>query len=123
MLDAKLGGHSTGALNKATVTDTRGTNAGWSLVGQVSDFTSPEGGTIPGANLAWGPNATAVGDGSPGQVTAGAPVAGLNVARTLGSAQGGFSGGVFELGAGLDLRIPAGVPAGSYTGTLTLTLS
>ncbi|GAB3686052.1 hypothetical protein GCM10027589_54900 [Actinocorallia lasiicapitis] len=89
----------------------------------MSDFTSPEGGTIPGANLAWGPNATAVGDGSPGQVTAGAPVAGLNVARTLGSAQGGFSGGVFELGAGLDLRIPAGVPAGSYTGTLTLTLS
>ncbi|MFC9971646.1 WxL domain-containing protein [Spirillospora sp. NPDC127200] len=121
--DAAPGGHATGALNKATVTDARGTNAGWSLVGQMSDLTATGGGSIPAANLAWAPTAAVVNDGSTGQVVAGPRVSGLDVARTLASSAGGSSGGVFEAGAGLDLGIPAGATPGDYTGTLTLTLS
>ncbi|GAA2735868.1 WxL domain-containing protein [Actinocorallia aurantiaca] len=120
---ASRGGNATGALNTATVTDTRGTDAGWSLVGQVGDFTSTEGRTIPGSNLSWTPSAASTGDGSQGQATPGQAVTGLDQARTLGSAEGGLSGGIFDLGAALDLKIPAGASTGTYTGTLTLTLS
>jgi len=120
---APRGGNATGALNTVTVTDTRGTDAGWSLVGQVSDFSSPEGRTIPGANLSWTPSAATAGDGSEGQAVPGPAAGGLDQARTLASAEGGRSGGVFDLGAALNLKIPAGAANGTYTGTLTLTLS
>lgn len=121
--EASRGGNATGALNTATVTDSRGTDAGWSLVGQVGDFTSTGGRTIPGANLSWTPSAASTGDGSQGQATPGQAVTGLDQARTLGSAEGGLSGGIFDLGAALDLKIPTGASTGTYTGTLTLTLS
>ncbi|RAY17177.1 hypothetical protein DPM19_03230 [Actinomadura craniellae] len=121
--DAAPGETATGALNKATVTDARGTGAGWNLVGQMSDLTSAEGGTVPAANLGWSPSATVVDDGSTGTVTPGPDVTGLEAARTLASSAAGASGGIFEAGAGLNLLIPAGVAPGSYVGTLTLTLS
>lgn len=120
---ASRGGNATGDLNTVTVTDTRGTDAGWSLVGQVGDFSSAEGRTIPGANLSWTPSAATAGDGSQGRAVPGPAVTGLDQARTLGSAEGGLSGGVFDLGAALDLKVPAGAADGTYTGTLTLTLS
>lgn len=123
LTSASRGGEATGDLNKVTVSDTRGTNAGWSLVGQVGDFATAEGAVIPGANLGWSPAAAAVADGSTGVAVPGPAVKGLDEARTLGSATGGTSGGIFELGAGLNLSIPAGAATGTYTGTLTLTLS
>ncbi|TDD35833.1 hypothetical protein E1287_12660 [Actinomadura sp. KC06] len=116
------GQHSTGALRTATVTDARGTQAGWSLVGEVTDFSHAQGATIPKANLAWSPTAQVVDDGSQGAVTPG--TAGpLGTARTLASSAAGSSGGVFQAGAGLDLGVPAGTSPGDYTATLTLTLS
>lgn len=121
--DAAPGGNATGRLNKATVTDARGTDAGWSLVGQMSDLASAEGDIIPAANMGWTPTASVVNDGSNATVTPGPAVRGLDVARTLASSEGGSSGGVFEADAALDLLIPAGVATGTYTGTLTLTLS
>ncbi|MFU8870445.1 Ig-like domain-containing protein [Micromonospora sp. SL4-19] len=120
-----VGGQATGGLNKATVTDLRGTNAGWNLVGQVQDFAN--GGTqIPGDNLGWAPNAAKV-DAS-GTVVAGATAApgtgsGLGSARTLCKADSGASAGVFECGAGLTLDIPDSAVPGSYAATLTLTLA
>ncbi|ROO84402.1 putative surface cell wall-binding protein [Actinocorallia herbida] len=123
LTSAARGGSATGDLNKVTVTDTRGTDAGWNLVGQVGDFTSGEGDVIPGANLGWTPSAAAVADGSTGVAVPGPAVSGLDEARTLGSAEGGLSGGIFDLGAALELNIPAGAATGTYTGTLTLTLS
>ncbi len=123
LTDAAPGGSSTGALHKATVTDARGTDAGWNLVGQMGDLASAQGATIPAANLAWTPNAAVVEDGSGAAVVPGPQVRGLNSAQTLATSAAGTSGGVFETGAGLDLLIPAGVTPGSYTGTLTLTLS
>ncbi|TYK44400.1 WxL domain-containing protein [Actinomadura decatromicini] len=116
------GQHATGALRTATVTDARGTQAGWSLVGEVTDFSHAQGGTIPKANLAWTPTARTVDDGSRGGVTAG-PAGAFGAARTLASSAAGGSGGVFQAGAGLDLSVPAGTSPGDYTATLTLTLS
>ncbi|TDB93945.1 WxL domain-containing protein [Actinomadura sp. 7K534] len=116
------GEHSTGALRTATVTDARGTQAGWNLVGEVTDFSHAQGGTIPKGNLAWTPTAQVVDDGSQGSVTPGA-AGSLGGARTLASSAAGSSGGVFQAGAGLDLSVPAGTSPGDYTATLTLTLS
>jgi hypothetical protein len=121
--EAAPGGNSTGTLNKATVTDARGTDAGWNLVGQMGDLTSAEGGTIPAANLSWSPAASVVDDGSGAAVTPGPNSTGLDSARTLATSAAGASGGIFQAWAGLDLLIPAGAAPGSYTGTLTLTLS
>ncbi|MEU5884947.1 hypothetical protein [Spirillospora sp. NPDC047279] len=117
------GERTSGQLNTATVTDSRGTNAGWNLVGQATDLTSTEGGTVPASNLGWTPAAGPAKDGSTGVATPGPQVTGLDQARTLAGSAAGNSGGVFDLGAGLDLLIPAGATAGDYTGTLTLTLS
>lgn len=118
---------ATGALNTATVSDLRGTNAGWNLVGQVTDFTG-DAGTIGAENLGWQPSAAAVdtGIGAPGTVTAGntvQPGQGLGVARTLASAAPGASAGTFTAGAQLSLGIPADTVPGDYAAVLTLTLS
>ncbi|MEU8259060.1 Ig-like domain-containing protein [Micromonospora sp. NPDC048999] len=120
-----VGGQATGALNKATVTDLRGTNAGWNLVGQVQDFVNGNA-QIPGDNLGWTPNAAKV-DAS-GNVVAGATAApgagtGLGSAHTLCKADSGTSAGVFACGAGLTLTIPDSAAPGSYAATLTLTLA
>jgi hypothetical protein len=118
-----IGGTATGTLNKATVTDQRGTNTGWNLTGQVENFIGPSAAVINGNQLGWAPNANKV-SGS-GTVTAGAaatPGAGLGSTKTLCSAARGGSAGVFECGAGLTLGIPDTTAPGSYTATLTLTL-
>ncbi|MER7168892.1 HtaA domain-containing protein [Micromonospora sp. NPDC000207] len=120
---------ASGALNEATVSDLRGTNAGWSLVGQVSDFSSTGGGTIAADNLGWVPSAAAVQDplaGTSGVVTPGAPAnpgAGLGGARALCTSATGASNGTFTCGAQLNLGVPASAAAGDYSATLTLTLS
>ncbi|MGW4460743.1 HtaA domain-containing protein [Micromonospora sp. NPDC004704] len=125
------GGTATGNLNKVTVTDQRGTNAGWSLVGQVENFTSAAGGVIAADNLGWTPNASVVNDGlvgTPGVVTSGAVAnpgagTGLGTARALCTSAAGASAGQFECGARLDLGVPASTSPGDYTATLTVTLS
>ena len=114
---ASIGGTSTGALNPSTVSDLRGTNAGWNLVGQVEDFTGSAG-TIPAANLSWTPSA-----GGAAGVVAGGTATGLGTGRTLCKAEADTGSGVFTCGGGLSLAIPATAGPGSYTTTLTLTLS
>ncbi|WP_238009938.1 HtaA domain-containing protein [Dactylosporangium sp. AC04546] len=117
---ATIGGAATGALNATTVSDLRGTNAGWNLVGQVEDFTG-DAGTIGAGQLGWSPTATAA-PGS-GTVTPGGAATGLGTGHTLCKSAPGASAGVFTCGAGLTLNIPATTKPGSYTATLTLTLS
>ncbi|QSB14280.1 HtaA domain-containing protein [Natronosporangium hydrolyticum] len=119
--DAAIGGTATGELNQAEVEDLRGTNAGWSLVGQVGEFTG-DAGTFPGNQLGWAPQADVV--SGPGLVAPGSPVgSGLGDARTLCSAGAGASAGTFECGAELNLGIPGSAAPGRYTATLTLTLA
>lgn len=116
---ATIGGTATGALNPATVEDLRGTDAGWSLIGQSSDFTADTG-TIPADQLGWAPSAS----GGPGTVSPGSAVpSGLGSARTLCQAPAGSSAGTFQCGAQLTLSVPETTAPGSYRATLTLTLS
>ncbi len=121
-----------GALNAVTVVDPRGTAAGWSLTGQVSDFVGTNG-TILADNLGWAPGASVtsgtlpVPAGEAPAVTAG-PAAtpglgtGLANTRSLCSGVAGHSAGAFQCGATLDLGIPGSTRVGTYTGVLTLTL-
>ncbi|SEG63680.1 Immunoglobulin I-set domain-containing protein [Nonomuraea solani] len=112
---ANAGQSATGSLNTATVTDQRGTVAGWSLVGQVTDFTSAAGGAIAASALGWRPSTD--GAAAPG------PGAALGQATTLCSAATGTGTGVSACAADLTLNVPAGTRPGAYTATLTLTLS
>ncbi|MFK0158128.1 Ig-like domain repeat protein [Streptomyces sp. NPDC090499] len=118
-----------GKINPVTLTDTRAGNPGWSVSGQVSDFS--DGGThkINGQNLGWTPNVV---DKSAAQtVTAGGAVAaasgvapadagnaGLKSSRSLAT---GTGLGTAHLGADLALNVPTSTVAGTYTATLTLT--
>ncbi|MFI5935294.1 HtaA domain-containing protein [Actinoplanes sp. NPDC051494] len=129
---ATPGQTATGNLNAVTVSDLRGTNAGWDLVGQVTDFTSAAGGSVPAENLGWTPTATVAGsslkaaDGVRNAVAAGGPVApgsGLGTSRTLCSAETGSSLGSSTCGAALNLGIPESSAAGEYSAVLTLTLA
>ncbi|WFE23694.1 HtaA domain-containing protein [Solwaraspora sp. WMMD937] len=123
------GAVTSGELNTATVSDLRGTNAGWSLVGQVGDFVAAGGAVIAADNLGWAPTASVVDDplvGATGTVTPGAvadPGAGLGTARALCTSAAGASAGSFTCGAQLNLGVPAAAASGDYTATLTLTLS
>ncbi|WP_439675488.1 hypothetical protein [Embleya sp. MST-111070] len=118
-----------GALNPLTVSDARGTNAGWTLTGQASDLTSA-GGRIVGDNLGWTPTAKSVTGtlptgGTTASVTPGTradPGTGLGRAHTLCASATGTSAGSFECGATLKLGVPGTTVPGTYTGTLTLTL-
>jgi hexosaminidase len=137
MAPATLNGQDqrvSGTLNPVTVVDPRGTNAGWSLTGQVSDFQGAPSGIIPAADLGWTPTAgvnqspvtdlVRVGTQAPA-VSAGAPVApgsGLNLARSLCSSGQGASTGSFTCAGALSLGVPFDTPVGAYTAVLTITL-
>ncbi|MEV0381511.1 HtaA domain-containing protein [Nonomuraea sp. NPDC050643] len=112
---APAGRSASGSLNTATVADQRGTAAGWSLVGQVTDFTSAAGGAIAASALGWTPSTQ--GTAAPG------PGATLGEATTLCSAATGTGTGTSACAAGLTLTVPAATRPGAYTATLTLTLS
>ncbi|MDG4764963.1 Ig-like domain repeat protein [Solwaraspora sp. WMMD406] len=114
-----VGGSATGELHSATVTDLRGSNAGWDLTGQLADFVGPTA-TISSGNLSWTPSATRT-SGS-GVVTAGA-TADLGETRTLCSTAVGASAGQFTCDADLELAVPDDVAPGEYSATLTLTLA
>jgi hypothetical protein len=135
---------TTGALNGLTVTNARGTDAGWSLTGEMTgDFSDGTGDgvcpasdpstwdnhCIPGDNLGWTPSASVAHEQIPGDVaavSAGSPVdpysPGLGGAQALCFSLATHSGGTFSCGGGVALAIPASAAAGLYAGTLTLTL-
>jgi hypothetical protein len=115
---------STGNLPVVVVTDYRGSTFGWSLVGALTDFTGTPGGTIGKANLTWTPVCVAS-TGASNAVTAAAGSAGPVDAGTLCSAPTSptGTGGSFDASAALALTVPANQLAGSYTATLTITLS
>jgi hypothetical protein len=117
-----------GPIQTVTVTDTRAGAPGWSLSGQVGDFSSAGNG-ISGENLGWIPRLVNKVDGL--NVTLGGAVApangvgatdagalGLKSSRTLATATGL---GTAQLGADLSLVAPTSTKAGTYTAVLTLT--
>jgi hypothetical protein len=113
-----------GALNEVTVADLRLANPGWTVSGQLTDFTSAAG-TLGGEHLGWAPDV--VSQDASQNVTAGDLVAagvgdGLTASSELGSAPAGAGRGTAVLGADLDLVAPTDTPPGVYTATLTLTV-
>ncbi|HWL43749.1 MAG TPA: choice-of-anchor M domain-containing protein [Ilumatobacter sp.] len=116
---------STGELRPVQVTDTRSGLPGWSVAGQVSDFTSGAN-TVGAQHLGWTPQVSSQSDGQ--GAVAGAPVApgiaageGLSTSRGLASAPAGAGLGTATAGGELDLHLPTSAEAGTYTALLTLT--
>jgi hypothetical protein len=130
-----------GTLPTVTVTDTRTLDeipagAGWAVLGSVSDFTGTAGQAAIGAeHLGWKPRL--IDGGDTGLVAEGEEVVtvldeptqpgnnvGLVDQELLVSTynSGEVAGGAYTVDAGLNLRTPAGVAAGSYRATLTLSL-
>lgn len=117
--------HVTGDLNTDTVTDARGTSAGWTLNAKVSDFTNgatpTTNGTIAATNLAWVPACAVTSGGA--TPTVGTSTTLSNSDQLLCSVPSGTGNGVYTADAGLTLTVPATADAGTYNAILTLTLS
>lgn len=112
-----------GAMNPVRVTDTRVAGPGWSLSGQVSDFTA-DGRSFSGSALGWTPRLVEEGGGAVagdrvGSGFDGGP--GLSESATLGRADAGHAKGSALLGADLELKVPVDAIDGTYEATLTLT--
>ncbi|MFD3807629.1 hypothetical protein ACFWTC_29430 [Streptomyces sp. NPDC058619] len=121
---------STGSLRALEVKDFRGTTEGWSLVGTVTDFRNAAGASIPANRLSWTPQcavhpgsaaASAVVPGSAGPLS---PTTAAALCTQAASADpASVTGGHFDAGAALNLRVPEIVQSGEYAAVLRLTLS
>lgn len=125
----------TGTLPKVTVSDTRApedvpVDAAWYVVGTASDFHDEDGvSTIQASNLGWSPKLVAEeGEGEAfvevgGDVAPSRPgVIDQDLLFLAESAEANAGGGVFSATADLDLVVPAAVPSGTYSSTITLSL-
>jgi hypothetical protein len=116
---------STGQLGAMTITDNRHqSQPGWSVTGQVGDFTSASD-SFNGGYLGWTPTIISA---NPNRdvivgpaVPAGIPP-GLRAGSLLASAAQGHGLDTTMLGADLDLRFPSNNRAGAYSATLTITV-
>ncbi|WP_166880062.1 Ig-like domain repeat protein [Salinibacterium sp. ZJ450] len=118
---------ATGQLGEVTVIDSRlDKNAGWSMSGKVKDPFVSGANQIPASALGWTPAAVGT---LPTGVTVGSVVAagspGLADSKPLLSAVGSAQAGTVtsKVNAGLKLQAPSSTPAGSYSSTLTITLT
>ncbi|MET9622697.1 hypothetical protein ABZZ37_18275 [Streptomyces sp. NPDC006464] len=123
-------GASTGSLRALEVKDFRGTTEGWSLVGTVTDFRNAAGAVIPASRLSWTPQcavhpgaaaASSVVPGSAGPLSSTTAAALCTQAASADPAS--VTGGHFDAGAALNLRVPEIVQSGEYAAVLRLTLS
>jgi len=125
---------STGTMT-LTADDSTGSNLGWNVTILTSAFaySGGNGGTaIPAANLtltsAAAPTRTAgqavdvLGVGGP-KVPSVSPVGTLDSARKTVQAVVLFGNGTYTQALGVSMNVPAQSAAGSYTGTLTTTIS
>lgn len=114
-----------GSIKTDTVTDARGSSAGWALTAKLSDFTNggtpTTHGTIPAANLAWTPSCAVTSGGA--TPVAGSSTALSNTDQSFCSVPSGTGNGVYTADAALTLTVPATADAGTYNAILTLTLS
>ena len=118
-----------------TADDSSGTDLGWNVTIQSSAFVysgANDGTNIPAVNFALtsaaAPTATAgqavdpLGVGGP-KVPTISPVGTLDSARKTVQALAGFGKGTYTQALGVSLTIPAQSLVGTYTGTLTTTIS
>jgi hypothetical protein len=128
---------TSGAINPILVSDTRAGNPGWSVSGQLTDFSNEDGNAAHRINagaVGWTPS---VGTTSPNTHPVAGPVVqadsgigvdaapasgkGLATSRSLAVAAAGSSTGTAQLKATVSLDAPTSTVAGKYTATLTLT--
>ena len=113
-----------GNLPDMTVTDTRNSHPGWSVRGQVSDFTgsgTAAGSVISGNQLGWTPFGSVTGGATLGRrVDPASPGLG-SIPAVLASAAAGSGFGTDTLSAKLLLDVPATAPVGIYNVILTIT--
>lgn len=114
---------ATGSLSPVTVSDTRNSVPGWSVSGQVGDFSNGSQ-SFDGDSLGWTPAITT--PNAANDVVAGSAVQpgshpGLKEGSGLASAANSKGAGTTVLGGGLDLVVPTTQNPGSYSATLTLT--
>lgn len=120
-------GTISGSINGIEITDERSTPTGWSATIQSGALTSG-GNTIAASNVTFTAinNLTAVGESSDiGDLdVATVPSTGLASAVEFLSAADGTAGlGVYTLNLGFDISVPAQTQVGTYTGSLTITLT
>jgi len=115
---------STGTLSDVTVSDGRAqSRPGWSVSGQVSDFTSGTN-SFSGTNLGWTPavkTQNAAADVVAGPAVAPGTTPGLKGGSGLASAGVDKGLGTSVLNAALDLRVPLTTRTGAYSALLTVT--
>ncbi|MDI2124885.1 WxL domain-containing protein [Yinghuangia seranimata] len=116
-----------GKLNQVAVVDFRGSTLGWSLTGQITDFTSNTGGTLTKDKFSWTPKCQVTDPDSPSAVTAGAAAdfgaTASKLCTQAASTDNTVTGGQFTADADVKLAVPKYVLAGNYSATLTLSLS
>jgi len=125
---------STGTMT-LTADDSTGSNLGWNVTIQSSDwvYSGGNGGSnVPAANflltsasaatMTAGQAVDALGVGGP-KVPVTSPLGTLDTARKVLHALTTFGNGTYTQTLGVSLAIPAQSAAGTYTGTLTTTIS
>ena len=119
-----------GHLNQVSVVDTRDTDAGWTLSGSVTNFTSGSN-NFSGNYLGWTPVKTSDSTvtlenydqtvvGGPTVLPAGPAQGGLTTPKVLASAAPNVGLGIATIDARLKLLIPVTANNGVYTAILTL---
>jgi hypothetical protein len=107
--------------------DSTGSDAGWNVTVQTSAFTRAGGGSVPAANFVLGTPATP--SMTAGQAVDGTdgPLAGvgggLDSARKVVFANEGFGKGTYTQDLPVSLTVPGQSLAGTYSATLTVTIS
>lgn len=129
--------HTVDGTMTLNVDDSTGSNSGWFVTIESSDFVWSEGtggaesGTdIPAANFALTSAGTpamtagqAVDPTNGPKVPETSPIGELGTPRTVVEAAEGYGNGTYTQELGVDLDIPAYSAAGTYTGTLTTTIA
>lgn len=122
-------GSATGNMGTITITDNRGSGAGWSVIATSTDFSCCSGThTIAVTNLTINPNnstLTGVNGASTTGVTAGSShtFTSTTDSATIVSASANKGMGQYTINPAVTLTIPVGVYAGTYTATVTITAS
>lgn len=118
-----------------TAADGTGTGAGWNVTVISSDFlySGANAGTdIPAANFVFGTPGTPTAVGTDSQAVSATAGEGpeavgtggaMNVTREVIQASAGFGQGTYEQTVGATLLVPAKSRVGTYTGTLTTTIT
>lgn len=115
---------TTANMSAITVTDSRGSNPGWSATATMGNFSDGTH-TISVTNLSIDPGSLTVISGSGTGVSVGPThiFTSTSDAATLMKANEGYGNGEYQVSPALQLTIPVGSYSGDYSATMTITVS